>query len=89
MTPPMKPEKLKRKDITSYMYADGYNHGLDEMEKYYGPLIEKLVEALDFSRGAIEDAIYLDDGLDGDAGQAVIKMIDEALALSRGIEELK
>lgn len=34
--------------------------------------------ALDFARGAIEDAIYTEDGLDGDAGQCVLQIIDEA-----------
>lgn len=39
---------------------------------------QKLSMVLDFCKGAIEDAIYSDDGLDSDAGQAVIKMIENA-----------
>ena len=47
------------------------------------PLIEAAVKehknALEFARGAIGDAIYLEDGLDGGAGQIVINMITEVL----------
>ena len=39
---------------------------------------EKLHSVLDFCKGAIEDAIYTEDGLDGSAGQSVIEMIDKA-----------
>ena len=35
--------------------------------------------AREFARGAIGDAIYLEDGLDGGAGQIVINMITEVL----------
>jgi hypothetical protein len=37
----------------------------------------KLREAMDFAAGAIEDAIYLDDGLDGGAGEAVLLIMRE------------
>jgi hypothetical protein len=43
----------------------------DETDPYF---------VLDFCRGAIEDAIGLDDGLDGAAGQAVLTMIANAFA---------
>lgn len=39
----------------------------------------RLQETLEFAKGAIMDAIYLEDGLDGAAGEAVLEMIDEAL----------
>jgi hypothetical protein len=39
-------------------------------------------EALEFAKGAIMDAIKLEDGLDGAAGQAVVGMIDAALQKS-------
>jgi hypothetical protein len=37
------------------------------------------IEALEFAHGAIGDAIYLDDGLDGDTGQTIQRMIRDAL----------
>jgi len=40
----------------------------------------QLVEALRFAQGAIQDAICLEEGLDGLAGEAVLKMIRAALA---------
>lgn len=40
---------------------------------------EKSVEALEFAQGAILDAIGLEEGLDGAAGEAVIRMIRAAL----------
>lgn len=39
-----------------------------------------LREACEFAIGAIEDAIGLEDGLDGKAGESVLKMLREALA---------
>lgn len=39
---------------------------------------ENISKTLDFCKGAIEDAIYLEDGLDGSAGEAVLKLIDAA-----------
>jgi hypothetical protein len=41
--------------------------------------VHALVTALEFAKGAIQDAICLEDGLDGLAGEAVIKMINAAL----------
>jgi hypothetical protein len=41
--------------------------------------IHALVEALEFAKGAIRDAICLEDGLDGLAGERVIQMIDRAI----------
>lgn len=40
----------------------------------------KMSEALMFSKGAIQDAIGCDDGLDGGAGEAVLDMIEEAMS---------
>jgi len=42
----------------------------------------QLREACEFAIGAIEDAIGLEDGLDGAEGQAVLKMLRAALAAS-------
>jgi hypothetical protein len=42
------------------------------------------IEALEFARGAIVDAIACEDGLDGDDGLAVVRMIDGVL-ISNGI----
>lgn len=36
---------------------------------------EKISRTLDFCKGAIEDAIYSEDGLDGSTGQGIIEMI--------------
>lgn len=41
--------------------------------------IADLLDALEFSRGAIVDAIACEDGLDGNDGLAVVRMIDEHL----------
>lgn len=41
--------------------------------------VEELEEALKFAVRAIRDAICLEDGLDGAAGEAVLRMIKEAL----------
>ena len=53
------------------------------LDKHIQPLIEAAIRehknALEFARGAIEDAIYSEDGLDGGAGQIVINMITEVL----------
>ena len=38
-----------------------------------------LMNAVPFAIGAIEDAIYLEDGLDGDAGKCVIHVLREAM----------
>lgn len=45
------------------------------------PICERdaLRDAVPFAIGAIEDAIYLDDGLDGDTGQRVVHILREAL----------
>ena len=40
----------------------------------------KLVEACEFAAGAIEDAIGLEDGLDGGAGEAVLEILDKAVS---------
>ncbi len=37
--------------------------------------IKEAETALEFCKSAIEDAIYLEDGLDGGAGEAVVKQI--------------
>ena len=37
-----------------------------------------LAQALDFSVGAISDAIYTEDGLDGSAGEAILMILAEA-----------
>jgi hypothetical protein len=39
----------------------------------------KLIEACEFASGAIEDAIGLEDGLDGGTGEAVLEMLDKAV----------
>lgn len=44
------------------------------------PVQEQTIEALEFAHGAILDAIGLEDGLDGAAGAAVLKMLRAALA---------
>lgn len=40
--------------------------------------LQALIEATEFAAGAIEDAIYLEDGLDGAAGEATLKMLRDA-----------
>jgi len=46
--------------------------------------LKPIREVLDFSREAIRDAIYCEDGLDGNAGETVIKMIDDVLKQTLG-----
>ena len=48
---------------------------ITELEKE----VERLRAALEFAKGAIEDAIGLEDGLDGATGESVLKMIEQAL----------
>jgi hypothetical protein len=67
-------------------WNDGYNQAIDEMDAYYQPILEKMEEALEFAKGAIEDAIYFEDALGGQPGEAVIKRIDESLALYKGTQ---
>lgn len=43
------------------------------------PAHEQALEALEFAAGAIGDAIGCEDGLDGRAGETVLRMIDAAL----------
>jgi DNA repair exonuclease SbcCD ATPase subunit len=49
---------------------DGYGLYKDEQQE-----VERLRSALEFAQGAIEDAIGLEDGLDGATGEAILKMI--------------
>ncbi len=40
--------------------------------------IRELEQAVEFAAGAIEDAIYLEDGLDGASGEATLKLLRDA-----------
>jgi len=55
-----------------------FQRGQQDMAEKAG----QLREACEFAIGAIEDAIGLEDGLDGAEGQAVLKMLRDALALA-------
>jgi len=43
--------------------------------------------ALEFAEGAIGDAVYTEDGLDGDAGKAVLDMINPLIRTPEEMEE--
>ena len=71
--------QLAQKDKEWNKYTDMHD---DVMLNQIDELKARLKEhknALEFARGAIGDAIYLEDGLDGDAGEIVIIMITEVL----------
>ena len=72
-------QELKERDEEWNKYTDMHD---DVMLNQIDELKARLKEhknALEFARGAIGDAIYLEDGLDGDAGEIVINMITEVL----------
>jgi hypothetical protein len=54
-------------------------HLFEELLEEVPPSHEQTMEALAFAHGAIVDAIGCEDGLDGQAGAAVLKMIRAAL----------
>ena len=47
MTQPKKPQPKAPLTYNNIDFAAGYNHGLFEMEAYYKPIVEELVEALE------------------------------------------
>ena len=72
-------QELKERDEEWNKYTDMHD---DVMLNQIDELKARLKEhknALEFARGAIGDAIYLEDGLDGGTGQIVINMITEVL----------
>lgn len=44
---------------------------------------EALLDCLEFAHGAIIDAILTEDGLDGDTGLKIIRMIEEQLTKNK------
>ena len=72
-------QELAKRDEEWNKYTDMHDDVLlDQIDELKARLKEHK-NALEFARGAIGDAIYLEDGLDGDAGQIVINMITEVL----------
>lgn len=51
--------------------------------------IKKLVDALEFAQGAIFDAIFTEDGLDGAAGEKVLKVIVSSLYFANHPEAIR
>ena len=65
---------------TIYSDCEGIEHAR-QLERELAAAQEALAAknaALDFAEGAVEDAIYSEDGLEGDTGQRVIHIIQEA-----------
>ena len=72
-------QELAKRDEEWNKYTDMHDDVLlDQIDELKARLKEHK-NALEFARGAIGDAIYLEDGLDGGAGQIVINMITEVL----------
>jgi len=72
-------QELAKRDEEWNKYTDMHDDVLlDQIDELKARLKEHK-NALEFARGAIGDAIYLEDGLDGGTGQIVINMITEVL----------
>jgi len=71
-------------DIRESFHLDGV---INAMEGYSKQVRidenKKASEVIDFCKGAIDDAIYSEDGLDGLAGEAVLNMIKDWQGLNK------
>ena len=65
--------------LRGYPNAGGDIQVMTEVDRIVSERTNKLREACEFAIGAIEDAISCEDGLDGKAGEAVLKMLRAAL----------
>jgi hypothetical protein len=84
MTQPNKPQPKDPKTYEIH-YVYGYNHGLFEMEAYYQPIVEELVEGLELCIKQFQDVHFCQDcGREEDK-----KVIDEAKQTLAKYKELK
>ena len=59
MTQPKKPQPKDPQTHDKIDYVAGYNHGLFEMEAYYQPIVQELVEVLKDLSDSIDDGTTL------------------------------
>ena len=91
MTQPKKPCKRKHIKVMTDIdnleecIVEGWNHAIDEMEAYYQPIVEELVEGLELCIKQFQDVHFCQDcGREEDK-----KVIDEAKQTLAKYKELK
>jgi hypothetical protein len=85
MTQPKKPQPKDPQTYDKIDYAAGYNHGLFEMDAYYQPIVEELIEGLELCIKQFQDVYFCQDcGRDKD--NEVIELAKQALAKYKAIK---